>query len=56
MMLRCMMRRKIADGKLLLGYKILRLEEMRQNEFDRVVRNVSTATDRLTIYGAGNLI
>jgi len=50
--LRCLMRRKIADGKLHLGFKILRLEEVRQNEFDRVVRVVSMATDRLTIYGA----
>ena len=47
----CMTRRKISDGKLMLGYKILRLETTRQKEFARVVNEVEASTGLTTIYG-----
>lgn len=49
--LTCMMRRKISDGRLHLGYKIIRLEATRQREFARVVGEVEAATTLTTIYG-----
>lgn len=49
--LTCYMRRKISDGKLHLGYKIIRLEATRQKEFARVVTEVEVATGLTTIYG-----
>lgn len=49
--LTCFMRRKISDGKLMLGYKIIRLEATRQREFNRVANEVEVATNLTTIYG-----
>lgn len=49
--LTCFMRRKISDGKLMLGYKIIRMEATRQREFNRVANEVEVATNLTTIYG-----
>lgn len=49
--LTCMMRRKISDGRLMLGYKIIRLEATRQREFARVVGEVEAATALTAVYG-----
>lgn len=47
------MRRQISDGKLRLGYKLLRLEAIRQREFGRVVSEIKAGTgDLTTVYGA----
>lgn len=48
---KCLTRRKIKDGHVSLGYKILRLEHSRQREFQRIVRAVGDFTELTTIYG-----
>uniref|UniRef100_UPI0025E24AB1 DUF2303 family protein n=1 Tax=Sphingomonas sp. TaxID=28214 RepID=UPI0025E24AB1 len=48
----CYTRRSISDGKLLLGYKMLRLEAIRQAEFGRVVNEVEGATQVPMVYGS----
>lgn len=46
-------RRQISDGKLRLGYKLMRLEAVRQREFGRVVSEIKAGTgDLTTVYGA----
>jgi uncharacterized protein YfdQ (DUF2303 family) len=42
--IRCLMRRKINDGDLSLGYKMVRLENVRQDEFKRIADNVQFDT------------
>lgn len=49
---RCLLRRKIDDGQLFLGYKMVRYENVRQDEFKRIVEGVSVETDTLALYGA----
>jgi uncharacterized protein YfdQ (DUF2303 family) len=49
--LTCFMRRKISDGKLMLGYKIIRHEATRQKEFNRVAMDVEIGAPVTTIYG-----
>lgn len=46
------MRRHIDDGKLKLGVQLSRAENVRQDEFHRIVDSVSTAVENLTtVYG-----
>lgn len=46
------MRRKIDDGKLLLGYSLSRAENVRQEEFHRIVDAVQIGVEHLTtVYG-----
>lgn len=45
------MRRKIDDGRLLLGYKLSRAENIRQNEFHRIVGMVGGKVELTTLYG-----
>lgn len=49
--LKCMTRVKVSHGMLELGYKIVRAEQMRQDEFQRIVDSVSVDTDVLAVYG-----
>lgn len=50
--LRCLTRRKIDDGNLFLGYKIVRLENARQAEFQRIVSDVQFDCSNIaTVYG-----
>lgn len=50
--LRCLTRRKIDDGNLFLGYKIVRLENARQQEFQRIVSDVQFDCHNIaTVYG-----
>ena len=49
--LTCLMRRKVQGPNLLLGFKIVRLEAIRQSEFQRVVEAVSVDTNLPAIYG-----
>lgn len=49
---RCMMRRKVADGHLSLGYKMMRIETTRQDEFNRLVRRVMVETELPAYYGS----
>ena len=50
--LRAWMRRQITDGKLKLGFKLNRLEAIRQAEFNRVVSQIkSNVGDLTTVYG-----
>ena len=44
-------RRKIDDGRLLLGYKLSRAEAIRQREFNRIVSEVEADTNVTTVYG-----
>lgn len=46
-------RQKIDDGKLWLGWKLMRAENVRQDEFHRIVDAISVGVDHLTtVYGA----
>lgn len=46
-------RQKIDDGKLWLGWKLMRAENVRQDEFHRIVDAISVGVEHLTtIYGA----
>jgi uncharacterized protein YfdQ (DUF2303 family) len=45
------MRRKINDGELLLGYKLSRAENIRQDEFHRIVGTVAGTVECTTLYG-----
>jgi len=46
------MRRKIDDGALYLGFQLSRAENVRQEEFHRIVDHVTEATKGLaTVYG-----
>lgn len=45
------MRRKIDDGKLSLGYKLIRAENIRQDEFHRIVGMVGGSVELTTLYG-----
>lgn len=47
----CWTRRKISDGRLHLGYKINRLEQIRQKEFAHVANEIEAATGVTLIYG-----
>jgi uncharacterized protein YfdQ (DUF2303 family) len=50
--MRAWLRRSISDGKLRLGYKLNRLEAVRQGEFNRVVSQIkSNIGDLTTVYG-----
>jgi len=50
-MIRCMTRRKIADGDLFLGYKMLRVEQTRQAEFQRIASEVQFDTSLTMVNG-----
>lgn len=50
-MMTCWMRRKIDRGSLQLGYKINRLEQIRQAEFGRVANEIEAATSLTLVYG-----
>lgn len=45
-------RRKIDDGHLLLGVKLTRVENIRQDEFHRIVEGVQAGTESQTMYGS----
>lgn len=45
------MRRKIEDGKLSLGYKLIRAENIRQDEFHRIVGTIAGTVELTTLYG-----
>lgn len=46
------MRRKIDDGKLFLGVQLSRAENIRQDEFHRIVGSITESVDKLTtVYG-----
>jgi hypothetical protein len=50
--LRCLTRRKLDDGHLFLGFKIVRLENVRQADFQRIVSEVQFDTSNITtVYG-----
>jgi uncharacterized protein YfdQ (DUF2303 family) len=48
---RCFMRRKIDDGELLLGFKMIRAENIRQQDFQRIVGEVEANTTLDAVYG-----
>lgn len=48
----CLTRLNAGHGTLKLGYKLIRMEAKRQDEFQRIVDNVSVDTNTLAIYGA----
>ncbi len=50
--LKCMTRVKVAGGMVQLGYKLVRAEQARQEDFQRIVDAVSVDTDTLAVYGA----
>lgn len=45
-------RRKIEEGSLTLGYRLTRVENIRQGEFHRIVDDVKSAVDCETLYGS----
>lgn len=49
--LRAMTRRKIDDGELQLGFKLLQVEQTRQREFQRIVADIEHHTRVQAIYG-----
>jgi uncharacterized protein YfdQ (DUF2303 family) len=48
---RCLMRRKITDGDLFLGYKMVRAENTRQAEFQRIASRIGFDTKLTVFYG-----
>lgn len=49
---RCMMRRSIKDGELRLGYKMIRAENIRQDDFQRIVGEIEANTGLDAVYGS----
>lgn len=49
--LKCFIRKEIADDTLKIGYSISRAENVRQDDFHRIVSTVHGATELCTLYG-----
>lgn len=49
--MRVLLRRKVDDGELLLGFKILRMENHKQDEFLRIASEISTDTNVESVLG-----
>lgn len=49
--LRCFTRKKVEDGILSIGFSINRAENVRQDEFKRIVSNIAGSTELTTLFG-----